>query len=251
MHPTLKTPSSPKCASLRSAKRSTYGCWGARECGSESVSLTVQALRALVDPFKLVSLDPTSRTNALLLTTNTEVSIAPKLRAGSSTKQATVSASSITSASAIPQSQPSEFPSKFLRVLPSSALSSTLSLKSINVDGYTRPEPLAYVARTTFFQLTGSGSESSTDFGAEFYLMTVKRLRPPADPTDMTPPSTSPQPVAPRILTAGGSRDAAANTDGGKQQREVLVSWANGIPESHVVFLVGGIEAITNWDIIR
>ncbi|KZP06165.1 hypothetical protein FIBSPDRAFT_876769, partial [Athelia psychrophila] len=92
------------------------------------------------------SLDPQTKTDALLLTTSTEMHIAPKLRSSTSNHlqnpQSAVSKHALRLASNVPASAPAyASPSKVLRVLPASLLDVAAGI------AYTHPEQLACSCR--------------------------------------------------------------------------------------------------------
>jgi peroxin-1 len=204
-----------------------------------------------------VSLEPQSKGNALLLTTNTEVSIAPELRStsgpGSSAVISTDTAStSTTNGTTTIQTPISKLPPKILRVIPARVLPPLTPSPA----SYTRSETLTYVSKRTYSQLTNTYPIPEEDeSNRQFYKASFRRLKPPVDPADTSGAnkSTIPSPPAPRVLNAGGSTgneskpvDAAAP----KKVHELFVGWTEGVPESHIVF-PSMIEGVDELDLIR
>ncbi|KAI5828762.1 AAA-domain-containing protein [Schizophyllum commune Tattone D] len=187
-------------------------------------------------------LDVSSKSNAALLTTDTEISIAPKphRRGAQATKNRAPAEPSSSEAPSKPQAHPK---STLLRVLPS-----RLSAPSPEYG----PELLGYVSKATLRKLevgsasqAGSGSEPSA---GSFRKARVKRLSPPVDPS--AGPSTANEAApAPRILSAG--KDAVAEEKKSEDDAEtVYVGVLDGMPDRSVVLpvLTHGIE---EWDMVR
>ncbi|KAF9495315.1 AAA-domain-containing protein [Pleurotus eryngii] len=187
---------------------------------------------------RVVSVDPSTKGTAVLLTTNTEVSIAPKLHKQiDGTARSQVSKDTKTSAT---PSQPSSAPSKttkgssrITRVLPKRLLPHDAISK---IDSYSGDLRTAYVSWVTFVRLrTG-----------------LKRLQPPVDPSSK--PSTSsaaPSPPPPTVLTAGGGQEEDKTShDQAKQEPEVYIAWLSEIPDDHIVFRILE-DDIEEWDLTR
>lgn len=226
-----------------------------RRCVSSSISHAFYVFSSI-----LVSVDPSTKGTAVLLTTNTEVSIAPKLHKQiDGTARSQVSKDTKTSATL---SQPSSAPSKttqgssrITRVLPKRLLPHDAISK---IDSYSGDLRTAYISWVTFVRLrTGRPPNSlvpdpSSDDNSTLYAHIVKRLQPPVDPSSN--PSTSsaaPSPPLPTVLTAGGSQEKDKTShDQAKQESEVYISWLSEIPDDHIVFrnLEDDIE---EWDLTR
>ncbi|KAL1736307.1 P-loop containing nucleoside triphosphate hydrolase protein [Schizophyllum commune] len=181
------------------------------------------------------SLDVSSKSNAALLTTDTEISIAPKPHrrgAPASTGRAPAESSS-SEASFKPQAHPK---STLLRILPSRLSAPTPE--------YTGPELLGYVSKATFGKLD-LGSELSA---GPYRKARVKRLSAPVDP--LAGPSTVNEAApAPRILSAG--KEASTEEKKNEDDAEVVyVGVLDGIPDRSIVFpvLTHGIE---EWDMVK
>ncbi|KAH7922507.1 AAA-domain-containing protein [Leucogyrophana mollusca] len=195
---------------------------------------------------KVVSLDPQSKSNALLLTTDTEVSIAPKTRQkGNPRSSQSVSATTPNSVSsptkdleATPVTK-NNYPPHILRVLPSRILPSRLHASP------TKTETIVYVAPHTLSLLTGSSYPLPPGFKDEFFRASYRYLIPPANPTEASKP-TAPEPEAePRVLTPGVK---------GAEKNEVKDMFWIGtsclVLESHVVF-TKEVPGVGDWDLIR
>ncbi|THU89378.1 AAA-domain-containing protein [Dendrothele bispora CBS 962.96] len=191
---------------------------------------------------KVVSLDPQSKNNALLLSTNTEVSIAPKLhsrpqntpsKSTSKDKPSSSDLQATPSAHTKPKTA-SNTVSQILRVLPERVL----SLPTPSYDG---TEILGYVSPRTFSSLFPSIKPDTSTY----HKVNYKRLEAPIDPSE--PPSAqeaAPQP-APKILNAGEDKPAPPIDD-----EDVFICSMQGLVDQHVVFsnLPKGVE---EWDLVR
>lgn len=194
----------------------------------------------------IVSLDPPSKNNALLLTTNTEVSIAPKLRSSQQTSSKKSTAPTSTTTNDPPKPK---LPSKTLRVIPPHVLPpQTFPLPT---EGYTSADALAYVSQRTWAGLTNTPyplpQTAASD--RQFYKTALAKLKPPPNPVESDAAAPIPEPVA-KILNAGGSEKVDEKGDGKKKETSVWVGWADGVTESHVAFPVG-VEGVGEWDLVR
>lgn len=236
-------------------KRSTFGFWAGHEFVSELVRRQL-FLQKFHDqnkpPIWLVSLGPLSKGNVLLLTTNTEVSIAPKLHRSQGPTPSTPSkfATKTTDSSLQQDTSITEDAirrnAQLLRVIPQRILRSACS-------EYNGPELTAYVSPATYSQLKPShGGFNKNTATVLCFEATLKRLPPPVDPSLTTlPTSHAPAPI-PRILKPEAA-DKADHVDAQKQDdplRSVFVGWAEGIPENHVVFPALP-DSAEEWDIVQ
>lgn len=168
----------------------------------------------------------------MLLGTDTEVSIAPKLRR---TGKPGSTSNSLTT------SRPKQsLPSQILRVIPPFVLPPVPPSSC----SHHRLEVLAYVSHRVYTELTRS---SSTGTQGYFYRASIKRLKPPSDPLGLGNDSKSP---LPKFLSAGGgeNKEAQGEDDGVKW---VYIGPMEGIPEKHILFPGGGIDDVQNWDLVR
>ncbi|KAL1660364.1 P-loop containing nucleoside triphosphate hydrolase protein [Schizophyllum commune] len=188
------------------------------------------------------SLDVSSKTNAALLTTDTEISIAPKphRRGAQATKGRAHTEPSSSDAPSTPQARPK---STVLRVLPSHLSAPTPE--------YAGPELLGYVSKSTFRKLDmGSGSSAAaSELPAGTYKKArVKRLSAPVDPL-AGPSASSEVAPAPRILSAG--KDAVAEEKKSEDDAEtVYVGVLDGIPDRSIILPVLTHD-IEEWDMVK
>ncbi|KAJ7039144.1 P-loop containing nucleoside triphosphate hydrolase protein [Mycena alexandri] len=194
---------------------------------------------------RVVSIEPETKGNALLLTTNTEVSISPKLHAKKAPPRqvnglpnGVPPTTTSTSAKDASTSNPTLSP-QILRVLPPHLLSTPFP-------EHTGPEILAYVSLATFILLHPHATSLTDD--AVYHKTLLKRLSPPPDPSAV--PNAAPAPVT-RVLNAGNATAAEAglSANGGGEVEEVYVRAVKGVPESHVAFFAG--QGVEEWDLVR
>jgi len=197
-----------------------------------------------VDP---VSVRPSAKDDALLLTTNTEVSISPKLhkqqlplKSNGHSVSAKNPAENIQSTTKPePTSKPGN--SEVLRVLPSRFLqeTSTTHLSS---------ELIAFVSIGTFAKLFGSTSDGGTCFQARF-----KRMQGPADPTSTQSSETNPNHVA-HVFKAGssakGKESEGIEDSGHLGSGEIYVGCSHNVIDHHIIFSALT-EDIEEWDLVR
>ncbi|OJT04218.1 Peroxisome biosynthesis protein PAS1 [Trametes pubescens] len=206
----------------------------------------------------VVSLEP-SAGKALLLTTSTEVSIAPKVRsktkgakAGSDAKAAQKAAPLANGVNGhhapSPEQKSAPGPSRTLRLLPKRMLVGAPLAQSI-ADG--SETPIAYVSYTTLASLRNT-KPPSTQLHA--WQASIRRIPPPANPARESEPASAPSQRAPRVLIpngeAGSSKAAAAASI--PPRNEVVVVWSPDVyvPDGHVA-LQAGCENAEDWDLIR
>jgi peroxin-1 len=193
-----------------------------------------------------VSLDPSTRGNALLLTSGTEVSIAPKLRKDKS--RVSASPAAITEkVEGKTQDKETRRRSRVLRVLPSRTLGSlqpscsALQDESIAAVGFVSRVLLNEVAEKLLYARP------------QAWRATVKRLPPPADPSQESNASSAPTstPALPRVLvpqekTAPKNIPGVVSNDG---PPEILLVWSPDVtvPDGHIVFY-GSTAGVEEWD---
>ncbi|ESK93670.1 likely peroxisomal biogenesis aaa atpase pex1 [Moniliophthora roreri MCA 2997] len=191
---------------------------------------------------KVVSLDPQTKDNALLLSTNTEVSIAPKAHKRQPRK-------SLSSQMAVSETKPQQLASHpnlrarsiALRVLPS-------RLSIIARVAYDGPEVLAFVSPNTFSKLYPgkvNGSDSKT-----FYRIIFNRLRPPTDPMNDSMNENTESEPATKILNPGEQKSPSRTPSAADELTTVYLRPTTAILNGHIVFatLPGGVE---DWDLVR
>ncbi|PFH52085.1 hypothetical protein AMATHDRAFT_57931 [Amanita thiersii Skay4041] len=193
---------------------------------------------------RVVSVEPSTKGGAALLTTNTEVSIAPKLhkRQQVSPTQSNgkpVEAGKVAVAHDIahhPSSSKSAKcgPSLVLRVLPA---------RFVSMDGNedVDSKTVFYVSPQTFKCLDPSNISSTS-----YPTAILKRLEPPNDP--LAPPPIIPSPVhETRVLNPGNEEKGGTGAE--KSKKLVYVNCMLGIPDNHIVIPVP-YENIEEWDLI-
>ncbi|KAF8331356.1 P-loop containing nucleoside triphosphate hydrolase protein [Cantharellus anzutake] len=206
--------------------------------------------------FRVVSTDPSDHQNAVLLSTNTEVSIAPKPRhpaKGRSNdkkdkKGASDDQKKLDSEEKAPTMSPKLQPF-VLRVLPRQLV--------VFPEGGVPSEPTVYVSPTTLGQIVNSSLPIPPESGNSYYA-SVRRLTPPSaagiSSTNDAANSAAPPPVPQeRILRPTGSKEAASSAvvpDGPKLDERVLFRSVGGIPERHMVrgMSLGGLYS--DWDLV-
>ncbi|KAJ7497026.1 P-loop containing nucleoside triphosphate hydrolase protein [Mycena latifolia] len=188
---------------------------------------------------RVVLIEPESKGNALLLTTNTEVSIAPKPHSKKQLRPANGPSSGPNgvgpSTTAPPKDASVASPvisPQILRVIPPHLL-------GLSFPEHTGPEVLAYVSPATFLLL----HPTSLGDDAVYHKTLMKRLSPPADPLA---PTTAPAPPVARVLKAG---NADAGPSNGGEVEELYVRGVEGVPDSHVAFF--SVQGIDEWDLVR
>ncbi|KAJ3890822.1 P-loop containing nucleoside triphosphate hydrolase protein [Lentinula edodes] len=180
-----------------------------------------------------LSLAPQAKNDALLLSTNTEVSISPKLHANrrAHAKEPTVNG---TADAVVPKSIPQPF--QILRVLPNHVLSKPLTT-------YSGSEVIGYVSSSTLAQLLPASRNVAKQH--TYYKVSVKRLEPPVNPVStLQTPETVPET---KVLNPSEKTHNVENSDNAER------SYVGGRVEligGHIVFpsLPAGIE---HWDLIK
>ncbi|KXN87354.1 Peroxisome biosynthesis protein PAS1 [Leucoagaricus sp. SymC.cos] len=201
---------------------------------------------------RVVSIDPSAKDDALLLTTNTEVSIAPKLHKQQSLSKPVpngqpTSDKKPTEASlsyATPKStQPAN--SVLLRVLPTRYLSLPFA--------HSGPELIAFVSAGTFDALFGPGHERGAKDSPICFQAMFRRLQGPMDTTSTSNPVGLNHPPTTRVPKAGFTKEkesAGLEDSDTPGPGEVYVGCSPDVIDQHVVFsaLTPGME---DWDIVR
>ncbi|EJC98437.1 AAA-domain-containing protein [Fomitiporia mediterranea MF3/22] len=193
---------------------------------------------------RVVSFDPApGKHEAVLLGTDTEVSIAPKRRVnGAEAKQSTSISKSDTDGKR--SSEPKILKSLRLRALPSSFFSPSGSVPS---------EPVALVSIATYWELISTKLPLSESEG--FGPINVYRLKASADPLASEP--TAPVPAAqqgskvihaPEGAQANGSAKpgSEAPSISTNERETVTLCWSREIPDGHVLFL--GYDGVKDWN---
>lgn len=200
------------------------------------------------------SIDPPSKGNALLLTTNTEVSIAPKLHRsrdkvsskpfinGHVTTTASVNANEKPAVDGDVKS-PLNSLSEVLRVLPARLVA---GFKFFEHDG---PELLAAVSSRTMTSLQPTHPKSNSQVVGSFYRGTFKILIAPSDPSSSSlAPAAEP---SAKVLNPGTHTNSTSALDKTPlNPNDIFIGTAENIPQGHIVFyaLPDGLE---EWDLVR
>ena len=191
-----------------------------------------------------VSVDPGTKGTALL-TTNTEVAIAPKPH---SAKKLTTQPK--TDSNATPK-KPPPF-RQFLRVL------APRFLPRFTHDKYDGSELLALVSPSVYAELVHSPNplisqrpfdnlRHDVKHNITYHRCTVRRLKPPRDPTSPKEDSTpARQPTSAKSDNGGGSGDKTGVDD----DKVVYVGWSTNIPGKHIAPMTMW-DGLGEWDNVR
>ncbi|KAF8813732.1 AAA-domain-containing protein [Phlegmacium glaucopus] len=191
---------------------------------------------------RVTGLDPPSKKNALLLSTNTEVSIAPKLHSNkqiSSPKRSLANGHAPTVGVSTESTIPPNDRSCIFRVLPARLL------PAIRFPDYSESDSLAFVSHVTFTQLHASKFTSADSF----YCGQFRPLRSPADPTAPPPPRPNPDPMLAR-LASSGSHASSGGSYASSKSGKVWIGVSEGLPAGHIVFSVLP-EGVDEWALVR
>ncbi|KAF8895717.1 P-loop containing nucleoside triphosphate hydrolase protein [Gymnopilus junonius] len=199
---------------------------------------------------RVTSLDPAPKNNVLLLTTNTEVSIAPKLHRSKDfvVPKPLINGHQIPNGKPIVKDEskaPSDTPTtttEVLRVLP---LRLVPALKFPEHNG---PELLVSVSAWTLAQLFGSESLEKSDY---FYQGNFTRLAPPPEPSSPSSPPPPPEPST-TILNPGGKGepDSSSKPQPDPDLSEIYICSSEQIPGGHIVYYALP-EGLKEWDLVR
>ncbi|KIK98366.1 hypothetical protein PAXRUDRAFT_692364 [Paxillus rubicundulus Ve08.2h10] len=188
----------------------------------------------------VVSFEPSTKGSAALLTTDTEVSIAPKAHHRQKVVKAVVSTASRD------DSKPS-FPDAVLRVLPTRLIEPISPASS----SYSRPETLAYIHPYTFSVLANSHYPLKNDMKGAFLKLKYRVLQPPQNPLDAprnVNAEEGPQEPTPQVLRPGGKGEASLPDKKTEAPAEnvLFAGWSHKVLESHV-FFPKGLEDTGDW----
>ncbi|KAF5351610.1 hypothetical protein D9756_007497 [Leucocoprinus leucothites] len=202
---------------------------------------------------RVVSIDPSAKDGALLLTTNTEVSIAPKLHKQPSLSKNLSNGHSIASRKPVegvqpnmnlePTSKPGN--SEVLRVLPS-RLFTTLP-------AYLGSELIAFVSPQTFGALFGPEQDSLANDHCICFQARFKLRQGPVDPTSSSSSASNQTPVA-RVLKPGSSEKEKENQSTKAPEfpgtGEIYIGCLPDVVDQHIVFSALT-ESVQDWDVVR
>ncbi|OCH84801.1 AAA-domain-containing protein [Obba rivulosa] len=211
---------------------------------------------------QVVSFEPSTKGKAALLTTNTEVTIAPKVRSKAGSRASIPLANGVASSgkagkvngtqesiastkSEAPMPEKMKRRSKILRVLPARLLSS--EIPDAGSETIT-----AFVSRTTLCALSKQNPASTS---LRSCTVLVQRIRSPSDPTAEQPSSAQSMDAAPapRVLIPNGEqKDASETSENAVSKNEVSLIWSPEvqIPDGHIVLQVV-VDGVEDWDIVR
>ncbi|KAF9070811.1 P-loop containing nucleoside triphosphate hydrolase protein [Rhodocollybia butyracea] len=186
---------------------------------------------------KIVSLEPSAKNDALLLSTNTEVSISPKLHTNKHTHpRASTVVNGPVPADAVKSKAPKYFP-QIIRILPAHLLSQSL----VPYDG---PEVVGYLSPSTFTRLYSITQIQPNTF----YKASFKRLEPPVNPTDSSTQSSEPLPET-KVLNPGEKNQQKSAQDP-ERSDVIYLCGRDGLVDGHVLFPSLPLS-VENWDLIR
>ncbi|KAH8109796.1 AAA-domain-containing protein [Phellopilus nigrolimitatus] len=194
---------------------------------------------------RVVSFKPTSaKHEAVLLGTNTEVSIAPKKRVSESAKK---SATSVSKPSAEGAGDAAEKSAALkhakLRVLPSAFFSFS--------DSSADAGAIAWVNFWTFCDFAAKVPPLS--ISEVFGPVIVRRLKAPPDPLASDPASAAAPPAAPTakvIHSADGRQAPPADAEAPKPPQDTLtLRWSREVPDKHIVF--ENYSGVKEWENCR
>ncbi|KAM6502170.1 P-loop containing nucleoside triphosphate hydrolase protein [Amanita muscaria] len=178
---------------------------------------------------RITNIDPPSKNDALLLTTSTEIAIAPKRHQSSRSGKQTDGVAA--QAPAQPKQQKHGF---LLRVIPRKAVAAP-------IPDQLGPDITAYVSPRTFAKLCLSNHVNRCITG------TLVKLDPPPDPTLPAPnPVEVPET---RVLHPGGQTTDAQRQDEKQRDKKICISRVKGIVDGQI-FVPLPFEDVQEWDIV-
>ncbi|KAJ3749282.1 P-loop containing nucleoside triphosphate hydrolase protein [Lentinula detonsa] len=185
---------------------------------------------------KIVSLDPQAKNNVLLLSTNTEVSISPKLHPNRRphAKKTTVNGGSASSENSVPKPILKQ-PFQILRVLPAHILPKPLN-------SHSGSEVMGYVSASTLVRIIPATRDMAKQ--RTCHKASVKRLEPPVDPEISTTRAVETAPE-PKVLNPGEK-----NQQSEESSESIYIGEIDELINGHIVFpsLPAGVE---HWDLIK
>ncbi|KZV74257.1 AAA-domain-containing protein [Peniophora sp. CONT] len=178
---------------------------------------------------RATALDPPNA-KALLLTTDTELSIAPKAHARPSKSKTAQSTSSSTPTQDVSSTKPRPILTTILRVLPSTLLSRLPDVCE---------QPIACVPSSLLASLP-PGS----------YNASLRVLRAPADPEDTTTSAPAPEPEARQLDLGRASSSSEGKSSTAKlEERIIPLVGLDEVPEGQIVIVDGGLDEISiDWE---
>lgn len=240
----------PRFGSQKSDKKLMCGYWDVQEFVSLLVG-SITLIHVFASSTSPVSLAPSTKGNAALLTTDSEVNIAPKMHAP---QKAIGGAPSSTSqdSTAKKDSAKASLPATVLRILPTRLIDQFSPSSAC----YNRPEILGYIHPYIFSNLAQSRYPMREDKKDVFLKFSYRLLDPPQNPLD--PPrndnanAKTQEPVAQVLHPGGKGEPPAAEKSSSNVSTEnfMLVGWSDKVLESHVYFPYG-LEGVSDWHWIQ
>jgi peroxin-1 len=190
-----------------------------------------------------VSFEPSSA-KAVLLTNDTELSVAPKTRRQWDSEKHIVNGGNPVMKSDPAMTSPTTRTPSYtllLRVLPASMFSDDL------------PSPLDFgsVIFVSQWMLSVARLEGSLPSDSKTTLIAnVKRLDPPTDPAGAANPSPSDAGPIAKVLNPSGATKGEVVKDELSKVGHVRVVGMDGVPEGQMI-IVGGVDGVEDWDVIR
>ncbi|KAG2135369.1 P-loop containing nucleoside triphosphate hydrolase protein [Suillus bovinus] len=209
---------------------------------------------------RIVSLD-TSAT-AALLTTDTEVSIAPKSHRKSKTETKASSQTSLDHGTVMPTQNKPSYPSEILRALPARLVNipETITLRDAKMRAYIHPYTLSLLTGTRYIPFDPNPDPPRSGW----WCAHARRLEPPKDPTNIMksgiednasikPSAETEQDAEAKILHPGSKRELGAKDDegNGKDGWEVWLGISDRVMETHVLFIGEVKGGVGDWDLVR
>ncbi len=208
----------------------------------------------------IVSVEPQAKGKALLLTTSTEVSIAPKTRANGSTSSKSTSTNRQTNGTPQGKGKAKTTESTteeeverrrkrtvILRNLPTRILPSFSPTCPALDDGTMLA--VGFVSKSTINSLT----DQPRDATPRTWVAKVWRLTPPSDPSASSGSQSALAPAIPRVLVPSDPNNKGPSVvDEKKPSNEILVAWSPELPvPGRHISLHGSVAGIEDWDQVR
>ncbi|KIK41964.1 hypothetical protein CY34DRAFT_84427 [Suillus luteus UH-Slu-Lm8-n1] len=209
---------------------------------------------------RIISLD--TSVTAALLTTDTEVAIAPKSHRRSKTETKASSPTSLEHGTVAPTQDKPPYPSEILRALPARLVNipEITTTRDAKTRAYIHPYTLSLLTGTQYIPFDPSPDPPRSGW----WCAHARRLEPPKDPTNIINHGTSNNAIIrpsaeteredndAKILHPGSKSELGARDEGnGKNTWEVWLGISDRVLETHVMF-VGELKGgVGDWDLIR
>ncbi|KAG1893975.1 P-loop containing nucleoside triphosphate hydrolase protein [Suillus fuscotomentosus] len=210
---------------------------------------------------RIVSLD--TSVTAALLTTDTEVTIAPKSHRKSKAETKSSSPTSLEHGTVVSTQDKPSYPSEILRVLPARLVNvpETTNLPDAKTRAYIHPYTLSLLTGTQYIPFDPNPNPPRSGW----WCARARWLEPPKDPTNIinsdTKKNAGIKPSAEaeqedgeaKIMHPGSNKELGAKDDerNGKDGWEVWLGISDSVLETHVMF-VGEVKGgVGDWDLVR